>query len=90
MASWQVNEAKNRFSELIEEAQVKGPQIITRHGTERAVVLSIAEYRSLTAQVPDFKTFLLSIPKIDLELERDRDFGRDLDLFSDDFMNNDL
>jgi prevent-host-death family protein len=90
MASWQVNEAKNRFSELIEEAQVKGPQIITRHGTERAVVLSIAEYRSLTAQVPDFKTFLLSIPKIDLELERDRDFGRHLDLFSDDFMNNDL
>jgi prevent-host-death family protein len=38
MALWQVQEAKTRLSEVIEEAQSKGPQIITRHGAERAVV----------------------------------------------------
>jgi antitoxin Phd len=50
MANWQVQQAKTRLSEVIEDAQLKGPQIITRHGSERAVVLSIAEYRRLTSQ----------------------------------------
>ena len=80
MSVWQVNEAKNRFSEVIEDAHTRGPQIITRHGAERAVVLSIEEYRSLTAQTPDFKSFLLSIPKIDFEIKREQDCGRDIDL----------
>jgi len=49
MAIWQVQQAKSRLSELIEDAKTKGPQIITKHGLECAVVLSIAEYRRLTA-----------------------------------------
>lgn len=49
MAHWQVQEAKTRLSEVIEEAISKGPQIITRHSKERAVILSIEEYRSLVA-----------------------------------------
>ena len=40
MASWQVQDAKSHFSEVIERAHSEGPQTITRHGTERAVVLS--------------------------------------------------
>ena len=76
MRSWQVQKAKAHFSELLEEAELNGPQIITRHGTERAVVLSIERYRAITAsqtdQVPtteptysDFKDWLLNGPKLD-------------------------
>src|SRR5712692_7248470 len=45
MATWQVQEAKTRLRELIERANTEGPQTITRHGAERAVVLSIEDYR---------------------------------------------
>ena len=41
MATWQVQDAKTRLSEVIERARAEGPQTITRHGKERAVVLSI-------------------------------------------------
>ena len=54
--TWQVQDAKTRLSEVIERARSEGPQSITRHGKERAVVLSIEEYRLLVAQRPDFKT----------------------------------
>ncbi|HEX9198701.1 MAG TPA: type II toxin-antitoxin system Phd/YefM family antitoxin [Acidobacteriaceae bacterium] len=81
MAVWQVQEAKTRLSEVIEEANTKGPQIITRHGSERAVVLSIAEYRALTAHKPDLRAYLLGGPKFDsFEVTRDRDTGREVTL----------
>jgi prevent-host-death family protein len=81
MSSWQLQEAKTKLSELIEDATVKGPQIITRHGTERAVILSIAEYRKLTAHKPDFRAYLLGGPKVDsFEIVRDRDTGRKVSL----------
>ena len=81
MALWQVQEAKTRLSEVIEEARGKGPQIITRHGTERAVVLSIEDYRALTAHKPDLKAYLLGGPKVDsFEIDYDRDTGREIDL----------
>jgi antitoxin Phd len=78
---WQVQEAKAHFSEVMEKAEQEGPQIITRHGTERAVVLSIQDYRALTARKKDFIAHLLNGPKIDdLEIERDKDTGREVDL----------
>jgi prevent-host-death family protein len=81
MALWQVQEAKTRLSEVIDEAYTKGPQIITRHGAERAVLLSIADYRALTAHKPDLKAYLLGGPKVDsFEIERDRDTGREIGL----------
>lgn len=81
MASWQVQEAKSRFSELLEEADHKGPQIITRHGAERAVVLSIAEYKKLTAAKPNFVEHLLGGPKVDdFEIRRSKDTGRRINL----------
>ncbi|MBI4724541.1 MAG: type II toxin-antitoxin system Phd/YefM family antitoxin [Rhodomicrobium sp.] len=80
MANWQVQDAKTHFSELIERARKEGPQTITRHGAERAVLLSIEDYRRLTAPHTDFKAHLLSGPKVDeFEIERDRDLGRDID-----------
>lgn len=81
MASWQVQEAKTRLSEVIEEAHTKGPQIITRHGAERAVVLSIDDFRALTAHKPGLKEYLLGGPKVDsFEIEPDRDTGREIAL----------
>jgi len=81
MAAWQLQEAKTRLSELIEDAHSEGPQIITRHGAERAVVLSIEEYRSLTAQEPDFLAYLLGGPKVDdFTIKREYDTGREVPL----------
>ena len=77
MAVWQIQHAKARLSEVIERARNEGPQTITRHGAERAVVLSVENYRSLIAQKPDFKEYLLGGPKVDdFSVERDRDTGR--------------
>jgi len=81
MATWQVQGAKTRFSEVIERARTEGPQTITRHGVERAVVLSIEDYRALAAHKPDFKAYLLGGPKVDdFSIERDRDTGRAIEL----------
>ncbi len=81
MALWQVQQAKTRLSEVIEEAREKGPQIITRHGAERAVVLSMEDYRALTAHKPDLKEYLLGGPKVEsFQIEYDRDTGREIEL----------
>lgn len=68
-AKWQLQEAKNRFSELVEAALHKGPQEVTRHGKPAVVVVSKEEYDRLTGvnakPKQDFKEFLLSFPKID-------------------------
>jgi antitoxin Phd len=81
VARWQIQEAKTRFSELIERAYTEGPQTITRHGAERAVVLSVEDYHALAAYKPDFKAYLLGGPKVDdFPVERDRDTGRAVEL----------
>lgn len=81
MATWQVQDAKTRLSEVIERARTEGPQTITRHGAERAVVLSIEDYRALAAHKPDFKAYLLGGPKVDdFPTERAHDTGRAVEL----------
>lgn len=78
MLSWQVQQAKSHFSELLDDAEKKGPQIITRHGHERAVVLSIEDYRALKAGKKDFIAHLLGGPKLkDFTIERSKDTGRE-------------
>lgn len=90
--SWQVQEAKQRFSEVLRAVEREGPQTITRHGQEVAVVVDIAEYRRLTGRTKSFVDHLLAFPKIDppddgtpdvfdeIEAERKKDFPRDVDL----------
>jgi antitoxin Phd len=86
MATWQLQNAKTHLSEVIEDAHTKGPQIITRHGAERAVVISIEEYGKLTytEPKPNLRDFLLNGPKFDdadlIDITRDRDTGREIDL----------
>jgi prevent-host-death family protein len=82
--AWQVQTAKQRFSELVKRAVSEGPQIVTKHGRETVVVVDIAEYRRLTGAARSrmsFKEFLLSIPKTDdLVIERSQDMPREIDL----------
>ncbi|GAA0433294.1 antitoxin [Acrocarpospora corrugata] len=81
MGGWQVQEAKQRFSEVVRRAVSEGPQVVTRHGEEVAVVVDIAEYRRLTGGAPDFRRFLLAEPDWadDVEFPRDRDLPREVD-----------
>ncbi|MBN8994490.1 MAG: type II toxin-antitoxin system Phd/YefM family antitoxin [Rhizobiales bacterium] len=84
--TWQVQEAKSRFSELIERAEKEGPQTITRHGKPSAVVVSMAEYERLekagAEEKPNLIDFLLTSGPIldDFEIERDKDVGREINL----------
>ena len=47
MTKWQLQEAKARFSALIEDTLEKGPQVVTRRGIDTAVIVSIEEWRKL-------------------------------------------
>ena len=78
---WQVQEAKQRFSELVRSAQSDGPQFVTKHGDEVAVVLDIREYRRLQGGARDFKEFLRTGPDLEaLDIRRSRDMARPVDL----------
>lgn len=83
-AHWQVQEAKQRFSEVLRAVQREGPQTITRHGEEVAVVIDIEEYRRLAGPKQSFKDFLRKPPYWDddfieimeeVEAERKKDFA---------------
>ena len=77
---WQVQDAKQRFSELLRVAHVEGPQFVTRHGREVAVVIDIADYRHLKGDVSDFKDYLVTGPGFDhLDLTRSADLPRSID-----------
>lgn len=88
---WQVQEAKQRFSEVLRAVERDGPQTITRHGEEVAVVIDIAEYRRLTGPRTSFVEHLKAFPKLEtapdapdvfdeIEAERRHDLPRDVDL----------
>jgi prevent-host-death family protein len=69
--AWQLQDAKQRFSELVRMTLMKGPQVVTRHGEEVVVLLPAKEYRRLTQAEPDFKAFLLPSPDFaGLEIRR--------------------
>lgn len=80
--SWQLQEAKNRFSEVVEEALTHGPQTVTRHGREVVVILSMEEYRRMQAPQNTLVEFLQTSPLagVELDITRSRDFGRDIEL----------
>jgi prevent-host-death family protein len=79
---WQLQEAKQHFSELIRAVQTKGPQIVTKHGQQVAVVLDIVDYRRMVGVevVDDFKSFLAAAPDVgELEIERSTEPVRQVD-----------
>lgn len=61
MSIWPVQDAKARFSELLDACISKGPQLVTRRGTEAAVLVDISEWRRLKqAARPSLKDLLLT------------------------------
>ncbi len=79
--AWQLQEAKQRFSELVQKVLDDGPQVVTRRGEEVVVVVSAAEYERMTGRVPDFKEFLLAAPDLAiLEIERSQGSARIVEL----------
>jgi len=84
-ASWQLQTAKARFSEVFRLALASGPQLITRGGREAVVVLPAAQFDALVARSQQPKSLVEFFKRsplagLDLKLERDRDIGRDIDL----------
>jgi prevent-host-death family protein len=71
--SWQLQEAKNKFSRVVENAVNDGPQIITKRGVEVAIVLSYAEYQKMVASRGKLSTFFRESPLVDIELDLARD-----------------
>jgi prevent-host-death family protein len=70
MHSWPVQDAKARFSEFLDACLADGPQIVTRRGTEAAVLVPVDEWRRLQAAArPSLKQLLLSdVARADLVL----------------------
>lgn len=71
---WQLQEAKNKFSEVVEEALSQGPQVVTRRGVEAVIILSYAEYRKLITSKKKLSEFFRQSPLVDtgIDLGRDR------------------
>jgi antitoxin Phd len=73
MASWQLQDAKARFSEFLDAALEKGPQVVTRRGVETAVLIPIDDWRRLQrAARPGLKELLLEPNPAIEEFEMDR------------------
>lgn len=85
MSTWTLQDAKARFSELVNRAKEEGPQVVTRHGEETVVVVPIAQYRRLTQRKKkkNLAQFLQDSPLRNLPeefLTRTRDTGRKIEL----------
>lgn len=78
MKSWHVQDAKARFSEMLEETIRRGPQMVTRRGVETAVLVPIDEWRRLQrfARLTLKDWLLAPEPRFDLPLARRRKHRR--------------
>ncbi len=70
--SWQLQEAKNKLSQVVETSLTDGPQIISRRGKDTAVLMSYAEYVRLTRPKKDLKYLLQTSGFRELDLTRDQ------------------
>jgi len=80
--TWQLHQAKNRLSEVIDRAREEGPQIVTRRGREVAVVVSREQYERLAQPRQSILEFFADSPLVGIDLEVSRDGGgfRDVEL----------
>jgi len=79
---WSIQDAKNRFSEVVEAAQRK-PQTVTKHGRPAVVVLAADEYERLSKlqhlEAPSLGEMLLAMPQGDIEFGRTGAKPRDIE-----------
>ena len=73
LRSWQLQEAKNSLSEVVQCTLTKGPQVITRHGKPSVVVISVESYERLKGREVPLVDFLLGgLQGTNLDLEREK------------------
>jgi prevent-host-death family protein len=79
---WQLQEAKNRLSQVVDSALHDGPQTITLRGKPTAVVISFEEFRKLTQPRTTLSQFFRQSPlhDIDLDLRRSDDLSCEVEL----------
>jgi len=82
MRNWQLQEAKNKFSEVVEKALSEGPQIITRRGVRTVALIALRDLERLRKPKTSLVEFLERSPLkgLKLDLKRDKDTGRTVDL----------
>jgi antitoxin Phd len=79
MHTWQLQEAKSRFSEVVDLTLKEGPQLVTRRGEEAVVILAANDYRRLSGQMTNLMDCLLNAPRGEpLVLDRSRESIRDI------------
>ena len=79
-ATWRLEEAKARFSEVVRRAHEQGPQYVTVRGKQAVAIIDAAELERLLPPGPEalpLVQFLESLHIEDLDLTRDRDLGRE-------------
>ncbi|MBK7001173.1 MAG: type II toxin-antitoxin system Phd/YefM family antitoxin [Rhodoferax sp.] len=80
MQTWQLQEAKSRFGELVEMTLTQGPQMVTRHGSDAVVLLSALDYQQLTGATA-LRDLLLNAPRGEpLDIDRRAEAIRPVDL----------
>jgi len=78
--NWQIQEAKARFSEMVERTLKDGPQTVTRHGKPVAVLVPADEYRRLRTRGKTLKAMLAAAPLSGVEIHRSRETTRKVDI----------
>jgi antitoxin Phd len=78
--TWQLQEAKNKLSEVLDCAQTIGPQEITRHGKKTAVILSMNDFNRMLGKKEGLIDFFKKSPLCGLDLDRQKDISRDVAL----------
>jgi len=74
---WQIQDAKNKLSEVIQRAVSQGPQTITRHGEKTVVVVAYSEYEKLRKSQGKLSAFFHSSPLAGVDLTRDQSLSRE-------------
>ncbi len=80
MKTWSLQNAKARFSELVNVCLESGAQLVTRYGRDAVVVIPAEEYRRMIAEKQSLAEFLLAAPRAELQIERRKDTGREVKL----------
>jgi len=66
--NWSLQDAKNKFSQVVDEAHKCGPQIVTKRGVESVVIMSIEDYKQLTRPTTSLTDFFQKSPLHGIDL----------------------
>ena len=78
--NWQLQEAKDQLSTVVESALTRGPQTITRHGVPAVVVVAVKDYRRETARKKSLLALFDPVRGLDIDVPRDKSRSRKVTL----------